>query len=302
MSNQNNKLNSMNQMAKITDVWLVQYARTLAPTTAKLPFINDEVGMKYGVEKGTFRSNATTVQIKGNVLGQIKARIDQLGKDIAAVTTPNTDMKGVSYCQTKDMQKVADLFDDAAIEIQRLKNVARKEWDKIAELSKGKLGELKDHVVFPEADGFLNRYSISLDWLGQMEHVSNAIIKSIGTELGAGIVANSINKQREMMKKGHIALVETLVKQLTERHKDLIDAKRWRPEKFAGILQEVKSISDRNFGNFPEIDDMVDALLETLKVEGDVSALTKEERSQYVKNLDDGVKKAKATVDALAIF
>jgi len=284
----------------INSVLMAKLSRKIPSTSQRLKVTSAQIAVDAHADPKAARAFATTINRKGTAVGKAASIINSLSKDIHALALPCPSIKGAVYVKATDADRVIELFDDAAIQLEGAKREIHKEWPSLIYEAEIRLGNLNSEIQWPSADEFISGYVLKLDWLGIPAPVENTVLEAVSSEVASRVRASSEKSVKDMMRTAHGKPVRDLVTLLNESVQQIRKGTRIRQERFDNISEAIKRCEDLNWLGIPELKSLCRNMRNSCTVD-DAPSLTKEERNDAATRIEVAKANAESTLSKLGI-
>jgi hypothetical protein len=237
----------------------------------------------------------------------LTARGTAVGKAISLQQTTGTKIRrhgslcpaGGTYLRVRDISDVQNIFDDAQIELDTIREDIISTYPTLVGAVRGQLGKFADEVRIPSATEVASKFTMTLTIVNQPVAVDNALLKGLTEEVANRVRADSQRQVTDMLHASHAGPVHDLKEVIAEFVDRMRNAERLHVSQFDKLRAEALRVQKLNFFELPEIQEVVDmALAATVRP---ASELTHAERHEAASKAQRASDKADETLSALGL-
>lgn len=281
---------------KLNNVCLAVY-QTTAPSTTTLNRVATARAVQAAkASKEAARLYNTVLKSKGTAIGKAVSLQNLTGQKIRRYGLPCP--AGGLYVRRDDVRRVQDIFDDAQIEMDRIRGEIVLTYDECVADIKAALGDFANEVYIPTASTAASRFTMQLTWLAAPGALDNRFLKGLSTELANRLRAESESRAEDMLREAHAAPVRDLRDRLLTLTEKLTQAERFHPSQVDHVRAEARRLRALNVLGIDQLNQLVD---EVNSAFGEVTEVDKSQRSALATEANRISNKAKETLAALGL-
>ena len=276
---------------------LCHYATTAPATTALNRSASARAITSAGAEKDAARLYNTILAAKGTAVGTAISLQQRTG--VAVRRFGMLCQTGGFYLRVKDVGEVQNVFDDAMVELDTIREDILATYPDLLNIIKGRLAGFANEVNIPSATEVASKFTMRLSVINRPVSVNEAVLTGLTEEVANRVRADSQRQIEEDFRTSHAGPVRDLKKVIEDFTDAMRNADRLHLTQFDKLRDEAKRVKNLNFLDLPEIDEVV-------RLAADAAALpigipTKDERAVIAAKADKAISKADETLAALGL-
>ena len=276
---------------------LCHYATTAPATTALNRSASARAITSAGAEKDAARLYNTILAAKGTAVGKAISLQQRTG--VAVRRFGMLCQTGGFYLRVKDVGEVQNVFDDAMVELDTIREDILATYPDLLNIIKGRLAGFANEVNIPSATEVASKFTMRLSVINRPVSVNEAVLTGLTEEVANRVRADSQRQIEEDFRTSHAGPVRDLKKVIEDFTDAMRNADRLHLTQFDKLREEAKRVKNLNFLDLPEIDEVV-------RLAADAAALpigipTKDERAVIAAKADKAISKADETLAALGL-
>ena len=276
---------------------LCHYATTAPATTALNRSASARAITSAGAEKDAARLYNTILAAKGTAVGKAISLQQRTG--VAVRRFGMLCQTGGFYLRVKDVGEVQNVFDDAMVELDTIREDILATYPDLLNIIKGRLAGFANEVNIPTATEVASKFTMRLSVINRPVSVNEAVLTGLTEEVANRVRADSQRQIEEDFRVSHAGPVRDLKKVIEDFTDAMRNADRLHLTQFDKLRDEAKRVKNLNFLDLPEIDEVV-------RLAADAAALpigipTRDERAVIAAKADKAISKADETLAALGL-
>ena len=276
---------------------LCHYATTAPATTALNRSASARAITSAGAEKDAARLYNTILAAKGTAVGKAISLQQRTG--VAVRRFGMLCQTGGFYLRVKDVGEVQNVFDDAMVELDTIREDILATYPDLLNIIKGRLAGFANEVNIPSATEVASKFTMRLSVINRPVSVNEAVLTGLTEEVANRVRADSQRQIEEDFRTSHAGPVRDLKKVIEDFTDAMRNADRLHLTQFDKLRDEAKRVKNLNFLDLPEIDEVV-------RLAADAAALpigvpTRDERAVIAAKADKAISKADETLAALGL-
>ena len=276
---------------------LCHYATTAPATTALNRSASARAITSAGAEKDAARLYNTILAAKGTAVGKAISLQQRTG--VAVRRFGMLCQTGGFYLRVKDVGEVQNVFDDAMVELDTIREDILATYPDLLNIIKGRLAGFANEVNIPTATEVASKFTMRLSVINRPVSVNEAVLTGLTEEVANRVRADSQRQIEEDFRTSHAGPVRDLKKVIEDFTDAMRNADRLHLTQFDKLREEAKRVKNLNFLDLPEIDEVV-------RLAADAAALpigipTRDERAVIAAKADKAISKADETLAALGL-
>lgn len=276
---------------------LCHYATTAPATTALNRSASARAITSAGAEKDAARLYNTILAAKGTAVGKAISLQQRTG--VAVRRFGMLCQTGGFYLRVKDVGDVQNVFDDALVELDTIREDILATYPDLLHIITSRLAGFASEVVIPTATEVASKFTMRLSVINRPVCVNEAVLTGLTEEVANRVRADSQRQIEEDFRTSHAGPVRDLKKVIEDFTDAMRNADRLHLTQFDKLRDEARRVKNLNFLDLPEIDEVV-------KLAADAAAApigipTKDERALIAAKADKAISKADETLAALGL-
>jgi hypothetical protein len=244
-------------MNTINSIVLCFYSTTAPRTTTLNRAATARATNSAGAATNAARLYNSVINAKGTAVGKAVSLQNQTGTNIRRFGMPCA--AGGYYVRVRDVQKVQDIFDDAQLDLDSIREDILSTYPEIIGGVRQRLGAFAQEVTIPTASEIASKFTMSLAFTNQPAPIDGPVLSGLSEEVANRVRAESKAQVQDMLRKAHAAPVQDLSNTLLELIDRLRNADRLHLSQFDKLDSEVRRVRGLNVLALPEINTLLDA-------------------------------------------
>lgn len=272
------------------------YFTTTAPSCNRLNrSATAAVTADAGAARDVARLYNTVLEAKGTAVGKAISLQNQTRTRIAALGLACP--AGGYYVRACDLPKIQNLYDDAQLELDKIREDILLDYPSIVGPLRAKLGAFDGQVAIPTATEVASKFTMRMIIVNRPTAIDNAVLAGLADEVVNRTVAESQQQINDMLRESHAGPIESLTSQLTVFIRAMREAKRLHLSQFDNLLDVINRVEDLNVLDLPEIDQIVTVARTIMQDRNTVD--TKDGRVAAARKAEGILQVANDTLDAM---
>lgn len=239
---------------------LCHYSTTAPSTTVLNRSATARATSTAGAERHAARVYNTVLTARGTAIGRAISLQQRTGVSIRRFGLP-CPMGGM-YLRIRDVTNVQNVFDDAIIELDTIREDILATYPSLVSGLRIRLGKFADEVTIPSATEVASRFTMHLSIISQPVPVADGVLGGLAAEVANRVRAESQQQINEMLKRAHAGPIDDLKQVLAEFIDRMRNAERLHLSQFDKLRVEARRVASLNVLDIPEINQLVDQLTE----------------------------------------
>ena len=294
MTLQNN--NTM-QLKTFQSIVLCHFSTTAPATNALNRSASARAVSAAGADRNAARVYNTILTARGTAVGRAISLQQQTG--VAIRRCGSLCPTGGIYLRIKDVTEVQNIFDDAQVELDTIREDILATYPDLLAALNTRLGSFATEVQIPTATEVASRFTMSLTVINQPVAVDGAVLVGLTEEVANRVRADSQRQVAEMLRASHAGPINDLKAVIAEFSDRLRNADRLHLSQFDKLRDEARRVQKLNFLELPEIEEVVLAIADVARIPD--GSLTQDERVRIAQKAEAASVKADETLAALGL-
>jgi hypothetical protein len=294
MTLQNN--NTM-QLKTFQSIVLCHFSTTAPATNALNRSASARAVSAAGADRNAARVYNTILTARGTAVGRAISLQQQTG--VAIRRCGSLCPTGGIYLRIKDVTEVQNIFDDAQVELDTIREDILATYPDLLVALNARLGSFATEVQIPTATEVASRFTMSLTVINQPVAVDGAVLVGLTEEVANRVRADSQRQVAEMLRASHAGPINDLKAVIAEFSDRLRNADRLHLSQFDKLRDEARRVQKLNFLELPEIEEVVLAIADVARIPD--GSLTQDERVRIAQKAEAASVKADETLAALGL-
>jgi hypothetical protein len=286
----------MQKKEQANSLIMVYYNTTAPRTTVLNRSATGRILTRAAAAKHSARVYNTILNTRGTAVGRAVSLQNSLGESIRKHCLPCP--VGGYYARLRDITLIQNVFDDASIALEDIKDDILREYPKIIEKVRSDLGKFAEEVDIPTATEVASKFTISLRYINAPVPVTG-VLRGLSQEVANRVKAESRSAVDEMLRAAHAGPLADLKRMLTEIADKLRNAERLHMTQFDNLSFEIDRVAKLNVLDLPEVDDVVAAARSVVKQKRE--GLTNPDRVTIAVDAESAADQAASIIDALGL-
>lgn len=289
----------MNQLDTINSIVMARLLTGKPSVSAKLERQHENIVSASGAESDAVRAPSGRLFAKGGLVADAFSIINGMSVILRKKGNAVPDMVGATYLQAEDIDEIQKEFDERNDKLDQLKAQIRQQYASLVAAGQSHLGTLKNEIMYPTVDEFLDDFRFQLKWLGQPQGIEGTVLGAVSRETAARVRAASQKDAQSMLTEAHGRLVQTAIAEMGDVVTALTTGKRLRQERLDKLSRLADEIESKNWLKLPELHDTV-AKLRELHVDASEIPL-EDDRKKHAARIEAAREDASKTLASLGL-
>jgi hypothetical protein len=286
----------MQKKEQANSLIMVYYNTTAPRTTVLNRSATGRILTRAAAAKHSARVYNTILSTRGTAVGRAVSLQNSLGESIRKHCLPCPI--GGYYARLRDITLIQNLFDDANILLEDIKDDIIREYPSIIAKVQSDLGKFADEVALPSATEVTSKFKISLRYVNAPVPVTG-VLSGLSQEVANRVKAESRAAVDEMLRAAHAGPLADLKRMLIEIADKLRNAERLHLSQFDNLAFEIERVAKLNVLDLPEVSDVVAAARVVVQQKRD--GLSDPDRVTIAVNAESAADKATSIIDELGL-
>ena len=285
------------QLKTFQSIVLCHFSTTAPATNALNRSATARVVTAAGADRNAARVYNTILTARGTAVGRAISLQQQTG--VAIRRCGSLCPTGGIYLRVKDVAEVQNIFDDAQVELDTIREDILATYPDLLVSLSAQLGSFTSEVQIPTATEVASKFTMSLTVINQPVAVDGAVLVGLTEEVANRVRADSQRQVTEMLRASHAGPINDLKAVIAEFSNRLRNADRLHFSQFDKLRDEARRVQKLNFLELPEIEEVVLAVADAARIPD--GSLTQDERVRIAKKAEAASVKADETLAALGL-
>ena len=285
------------QLKTFQSIVLCHFSTTAPATNALNRSATARVVTAAGADRNAARVYNTILTARGTAVGRAISLQQQTGVSIRRCGS--LCPTGGIYLRVKDVAEVQNIFDDAQVELDTIREDILATYPDLLVSLSAQLGSFTSEVQIPTATEVASKFTMSLTVINQPVAVDGAVLVGLTEEVANRVRADSQRQVTEMLRASHAGPINDLKAVIAEFSNRLRNADRLHFSQFDKLRDEARRVQKLNFLELPEIEEVVLAVADAARIPD--GSLTQDERVRIAKKAEAASVKADETLAALGL-
>lgn len=285
------------QLKTFQSIVLCHFSTTAPATNALNRSASARAVSAAGADRNAARVYNTILTARGTAVGRAISLQQQTG--VAIRRCGSLCPTGGIYLRIKDVTEVQNIFDDAQVELDTIREDILATYPSLLAALNTRLGSFATEVQIPTATEVASKFAMSLTVINQPVAVDGAVLVGLTEEVANRVRADSQRQVTEMLRASHAGPINDLKTVIAEFSDRLRNADRLHLSQFDKLRDEARRVQKLNFLELPEIEEMVLAIADVARIPD--GSLTQDDRVRIAKKAEAASVKADETLAALGL-
>jgi hypothetical protein len=285
------------QLKTFQSIVLCHFSTTAPATNALNRSATARAVSAAGADRNAARVYNTILTARGTAVGRAISLQQQTG--VAIRRCGSLCPTGGIYLRIKDVTEVQNIFDDAQVELDTIREDILATYPDLLVSLNAQLGSFANEVQIPTATEVASKFAMSLTVINQPVAVDGAVLVGLTEEVANRVRADSQRQVTEMLRASHAGPINDLKAVIAEFSDRLRNADRLHFSQFDKLRDEARRVQKLNFLELPEIEEVVLAVADAARIPD--GSLTQDERVSIAKKAEAASVKADETLAALGL-
>jgi hypothetical protein len=289
--------NNTMQLKTFQSIVLCHFSTTAPATNALNRSASARAVSAAGADRNAARVYNTILTARGTAVGRAISLQQQTG--VAIRRCGSLCPTGGIYLRIKDVTEVQNIFDDAQVELDTIREDILATYPSLLAALNTRLGSFATEVQIPTATEVASKFAMSLTVINQPVAVDGAVLVGLTEEVANRVRADSQRQVAEMLRASHAGPINDLKAVIAEFSDRLRNADRLHLSQFDKLRDEARRVQKLNFLELPEIEEVVLAIADVARIPD--GSLTRDDRVRIAKKAEAASVKADETLAALGL-
>jgi len=289
--------NNTMQLKTFQSIVLCHFSTTAPATNALNRSASARAVSAAGADRNAARVYNTILTARGTAVGRAISLQQQTG--VAIRRCGSLCPTGGIYLRIKDVTEVQNIFDDAQVELDTIREDILATYPTLLAALNTRLGSFATEVQIPTATEVASKFAMSLTVINQPVAVDGAVLVGLTEEVANRVRADSQRQVTEMLRASHAGPINDLKAVIAEFSDRLRNADRLHLSQFDKLRDEARRVQKLNFLELPEIEEVVLAIADVARIPD--GSLTQDDRVRIAKKAEAASVKADETLAALGL-
>jgi len=289
--------NNTMQLKTFQSIVLCHFSTTAPATNALNRSASARAVSAAGADRNAARVYNTILTARGTAVGRAISLQQQTG--VAIRRCGSLCPTGGIYLRIKDVTEVQNIFDDAQVELDTIREDILATYPSLLAALNTRLGSFATEVQIPTATEVASKFAMSLTVINQPVAVDGAVLVGLTEEVANRVRADSQRQVTEMLRASHAGPINDLKTVIAEFSDRLRNADRLHLSQFDKLRDEARRVQKLNFLELPEIEEMVLAIADVARIPD--GSLTQDDRVRIAQKAEAASVKADETLAALGL-
>ena len=285
------------QLKTFQSIVLCHFSTTAPATNALNRSASARAVSAAGADRNAARVYNTILTARGTAVGRAISLQQQTG--VAIRRCGSLCPTGGIYLRIKDVTEVQNIFDDAQVELDTIREDILATYPSLLAALNTRLGSFATEVQIPTATEVASKFAMSLTVINQPVAVDGAVLVGLTEEVANRVRADSQRQVTEMLRASHAGPINDLKAVIAEFSDRLRNADRLHLSQFDKLRDEARRVQKLNFLELPEIEEMVLAIADVARIPD--GSLTQDDRVRIAQKAEAASVKADETLAALGL-
>jgi hypothetical protein len=289
--------NNTMQLKAFQSIVLCHFSTTAPATNALNRSASARAVSAAGADRNAARVYNTILTARGTAVGRAISLQQQTG--VAIRRCGSLCPTGGIYLRIKDVAEVQNIFDDAQVELDTIREDILATYPTLLAALNTRLGSFATEVQIPTATEVASKFAMSLTVINQPVAVDGAVLVGLTEEVANRVRADSQRQVTEMLRASHAGPINDLKVVIAEFSDRLRNADRLHLSQFDKLRDEARRVQKLNFLELPEIEEMVLTIADVARIPD--GNLTQDDRVRIAQKAEAASVKADETLAALGL-
>jgi len=285
------------QLKTFQSIVLCHFSTTAPATNALNRSASARAVSAAGADRNAARVYNTILTARGTAVGRAISLQQQTG--VAIRRCGSLCPTGGIYLRIKDVTEVQNIFDDAQVELDTIREDILATYPSLLAALNTRLGSFATEVQIPTATEVASKFAMSLTVINQPVAVDGAVLVGLTEEVANRVRADSQRQVTEMLRASHAGPINDLKTVIAEFSDRLRNADRLHLSQFDKLRDEARRVQKLNFLELPEIEEVVLAIADVARIPD--GSLTQDDRVRIAQKAEAASVKADETLAALGL-
>ena len=289
-------MSSKKAQHKANSLVMVYYSTTAPRTTVLNRSATGQIITRAQATKHSARVYNTILNTRGTAIGRAVSLQNGLGESIRKHCLPCP--VGGYYTRVRDIELIQNLYDDAVIALDDIKDDIIREFPDIISRVRQDLGKFAEQIELPTATEASSKFTITLRYINEPAPLDN-VMTGLSAEVANRVAAESRAAVQDMLRAAHAGPLADLRRMLNDIADKLRNAERLHLTQFDNLASELNRVAKLNVLNLPEINDILGQAKNIVSQKRD--GLSNDDRVEIAAAAESTASMATSIIDALGL-
>jgi len=281
---------------KANSLVMVYYSTTAPRTTILNRSATGQIISRAQATKNSARVYNTILNTKGTAIGRAVSLQNGLGEAIRKHCLPCP--VGGYYTRVRDIELIQNLYDDALVALDDIKDDIIQEFPDIISRVRQDLGKFADQIELPTATEVSSKFTITLRYTSEPAAL-DGVMTGLSAEVANRVAAESRAAVQDMLRAAHAGPLSDLRRMLNDIADKLRNAERLHLTQFDHLASELSRVAKLNVLDLPEINDILGQTKNIVSQRRD--GLSNDDRVEIAAAAESTASMASSIIDALGL-
>lgn len=275
---------------------MVYYSTTAPRTTVLNRSATGQIITRAQATKHSARVYNTILNTRGTAIGRAVSLQNGLGESIRKHCLPCP--VGGYYTKVRDIELIQNLYDDAVIALDDIKDDIIHEFPDIISRVRQDLGKFAEQIELPTATEVSSKFTITLRYVNEPAPL-DGVMTGLSAEVANRVAAESRAAVQDMLRAAHAGPLADLRRMLNDIADKLRNAERLHLTQFDHLASELNRVAKLNVLDLPEINDILGQAKNIVSQKRD--GLSNDDRVEIAAAAESTASMATSIIDALGL-
>jgi hypothetical protein len=281
---------------KANSLVMVYYSTTAPRTTILNRSATGQIISRAQATKNSARVYNTILNTKGTAIGRAVSLQNGLGEAIRKHCLPCP--VGGYYTRVRDIELIQNLYDDALVALDDIKDDIIQEFPDIISRVRQDLGKFAEQIELPTATEVSSKFTITLRYTSEPAAL-DGVMTGLSAEVANRVAAESRAAVQDMLRAAHAGPLSDLRRMLNDIADKLRNAERLHLTQFDHLASELTRVAKLNVLDLPEINDILGQTKNIVSQKRD--GLSNDDRVEIAAAAESTASMASSIIDALGL-
>lgn len=289
-------MSSKKAQHKANSLVMVYYSTTAPRTTVLNRSATGQIITRAQATKHSARVYNTILNTRGTAIGRAVSLQNGLGESIRKHCLPCP--VGGYYTKVRDIELIQNLYDDAVIALDDIKDDIIHEFPDIISRVRQDLGKFAEQIELPTATEVSSKFTITLRYVNEPAPL-DGVMTGLSAEVANRVAAESRAAVNDMLRAAHAGPLADLRRMLNDIADKLRNAERLHLTQFDHLASELNRVAKLNVLDLPEINDILGQAKNIVSQKRD--GLSNDDRVEIAAAAESTASMATSIIDALGL-
>lgn len=289
-------MSSKKAQHKANSLVMVYYSTTAPRTTVLNRSATGQIITRAQATKHSARVYNTILNTRGTAIGRAVSLQNGLGESIRKHCLPCP--VGGYYTKVRDIELIQNLYDDAVIALDDIKDDIIHEFPDIISRVRQDLGKFAEQIELPTATEVSSKFTITLRYVNEPAPL-DGVMTGLSAEVANRVAAESRAAVQDMLRAAHAGPLADLRRMLNDIADKLRNAERLHLTQFDHLASELNRVAKLNVLDLPEINDILGQAKNIVSQKRD--GLSNDDRVEIAAAAESTASMATSIIDALGL-